>query len=232
MTAQTTIGGLDVLHGRMHLPLSGVWHAELDIDGDDVSLGPSELQVIGDDVPTVNFVCAIARATPVEGRSRLLVVGGRTGRLSNSPLGVAAPALHYDGSPTPVSAAELLTDICELAGERLAAVSKEELGSATAPSWLRGSGLAHRAMRRVLVHWQISGRLLPNGDLWAGAEAWPMTPHEPELVDPIDDGWSLFAAPRGSTILPGEVVADKQILAVVYCFGDALRAELRYREEA
>lgn len=231
MSAQVTLAGLDVLGGCLDLPLSGIWTAGLELGGDDLPTGPAELQIIGDGETTVNRRCAITRVARVEGRLCAFVVGGATGGLSVSPLGVSIPALHYDGDPTPVSAAELLGDICELAGEALDASTLAPLAAYTAPSWLREAGTAHRALARAIRHWGLNARVLSNGSLWAGVETWPALASKVVPVDPLDDGWAFYAAPSGGSLTPGVVYQDRQILRITYEFGEALRARLWYREE-
>ena len=230
MTAQITLGGLDVLDGSLELPLSGVWTAELELGGDALAIGPTELQVIGDGEPATTFRGAVARVALVEGRIRVLVVGGATGGLTASPLGVQVPALHYDGDPTPTSAAEVLSDLCELAGETLDPSALAALAGYTASSWLREAGAAHLALARAARCWGLSARFMPSGLLWSGAETWPESTAKLSPVDPLDDGWALYVAPAGGSMLPGVTYQDRQILRVTYGFGGALRARLWYRE--
>lgn len=231
MTAQVTLAGLDVLDGALELPLSGVWTADLELGGDALALGAAELQVIGDGEATTTFRGAVARVALIEGRIRALVVGGMTGGLSASPLGVDVAALHYDGDPTPVSAAEVLGDLCELAGEALDVATLAPLADFTAPSWLRMAGGAYVALARALKRWDLSARFLPAGGLWAGSDTWPVLASKVDPVDPLDDGWAFYVAPRGGSVQPGVTYQDRQILRVTYDFGEALRARLWYREE-
>lgn len=231
MTAQVTLGGLDVLSGGLNLPLSGVWTAELELGGDALSVGPTELQIIGDGEPVTTWRGAVARVALVEGRIHALVVGGASGGLSVSPLGVQVDALHYDGDPTPTSAAEVLGDLCELAGEALDPSALAPLASYTASSWLREAGAAHLALARASRRWVLSARFLPSGLLWAGAETWPESTAKLAPVDPLDDGWAFHVAPLGGSAQPGVTYQDRQIVRVTYDFGAALRARLWYREE-
>lgn len=229
MSADATLNGADILEGRLIFPLSGIWHGELWLSGDAPAQGPTELVVVGDGEPDVRFACAVASVASVEGRSYAFIVGG-SGGLSQSSLGVPLDALHYDGDPEPVTAAELLSDICELAREQLDPASKAALGAFTAPSWLREAGLAFYAMARVLRRWSLSARMLPSGALWAGQETWPAIDREPEKVDPIDDGYVLYTAPRGASCAPGLTILEKRILRAEYVLGAGLRALLWYRE--
>lgn len=231
MTAQVTLGGLDVLTGALDLPLSGVWTAALELGGDVLAIGPTELQIIGDGEPAVTWRGAVARVALVEGRMHALVVGGVSGGLSVSPLGVQVPALHYDGDPMPTSAAEVLGDLCDLASEKLDPSALASLATFTAPSWLRESGAAYLALVRASRRWALSARLMPSGLLWAGAETWPESTAKLALVDPLDDGWAFHVAPFGGSIQPGVTYQDRQILRVTYDFGASLRARLWYREE-
>ncbi len=231
MSAQVTLGGLDVLGGLLDLPLSGVWTAMVEVGGDALAVGPTELQVIGDGEPAVTYRGAVARVSLVEGRIWALVVGGMTGGLSVTPLGRVVPALHYDGDPTPVSAAEIIGDICELAGEALDSAAVAPLASFTAPSWLRESGLAFHALARSMRPWGLSARILPSGLLWAGVESWSEMKPTPSTVDPLDDSWAFHVAPSGGSLQPGTAFQERRILRVTYAFGEALRARLWYREE-
>lgn len=230
MTAQVTLGGLDVLAGALDLPLSGVWTAELELGGDALAVGPTELQIIGDNEPTTTWRGAVARVALVEGRIHALVVGGASGGLSVSPLGVQVAALHYDGDPTPTSAAEVLGDLCDLAGEALDPSTLASLATFTASSWLREAGTAHLALVRASRRWALSTRLVPSGLLWAGAETWPENTAKLSPVDPLDDGWAFYVAPAGGAMQPGFTYQDRQIVRVTFDFGEALRARLWYRE--
>jgi len=231
MTADATLGGQDILEGRLILPLSGVWHAEAWLSGDAPELGPSSLLILGDGEPEVSFACSIAVSRNVEGRAYVLAVAG-AGGLSSSALSVDVPAQHYDGDPTSVSAAELLTDLCDLAGERLDPTAKASLAAYTASSWFREAGSASLAATRVARRWGLSLRFLPSGLLWAGEETWPAPSVEPEPVDPLDDGWALSVAPRGASLMPGQMVQGQRILRVEYCLGEDFRAQLWYRDSA
>lgn len=232
MSAQITLAGLDVIGGRLTLPLSGVATGELELGGDALPLGLTELLVLGDGVDDVRFAVCVARIALLEGRILASIVAGRSGGLSRSPLAAEVPALHYDGDPTPVSAWEVLSDLCVLAGEELDPATEAPLSAFTAPSWLRESGFAHAALVRATRLWGLSARFLPSGELWAGVETWPLLDPEPTPVDPLDDGWTLYVAPPGATILPGVTYGEKQILRVEYSFADALRARLYYREDS
>lgn len=230
MSAQVTLGGLDVLDGSLDLPLSGVWTAELELGGDALETGPTELQVIGDGEAATTWRGCVARVALIEGRIRALVVGGVTGALSVSPLAVDVAALHYDGDPTPASAAEVIGDICELAGEALDPAALASLATFTASSWLREAGRSHLALARTSRRWALSARFMPSGLLWAGVETWPELTAKATPVDPLDDGWAFYVAPAGGSIQPGVTYQDRQILRVTYDLGAALRARLWYRE--
>lgn len=231
MTAQVTLADLPVLAGRLVLPLSGSSVGFIELDGDALAIGPTDLTIEGDGEPAVTFAVCVARVALVEGRIHALIVGGRSGGLSRSPLAVDVAAVHYDGDPTPASAWEVLSDLAALASEALDASQAAALQTFGAASWLREAGPSHRAFARALGFWGLSARFLPNGEIWAGVDAWPQAASEPLPVDRIDDGWCLHVAPNSASTQPGVVVKDKRILRVEYLFGDALRALLHYRED-
>jgi hypothetical protein len=228
VSGRVTLGGLDVLCGRIRLPLSGIWTGILELDADEAPSGVQELLVLGDGEPDVRLKCVTARRAAVDGRARCLLVGGRTGALSAEPeLASVIPGQHYDGDPSKVTAYELIARICELAGEQLASSVKATLSALTVDSWHRETSRAGVALSRVLAAFGLSARVLPEGSLWAGVDTWP-TVAEPEFVDPGDDGRVLYVAPRGARLAPGAMIAGRYVSTVEYLFGDALRARLHY----
>lgn len=233
MTSLATLAGREVIEGRLWLPLSGVWTAELELDADEAPSGQVELVIAGDGADSASYLGVVARSSAPAGRALVTVVGGRTGGLSAEPaLAIDVEGQHYDGEPDPVTAALLLGDICAAAGETLDPASVALLGAFQASSWQRQAEPARVAVGRVLGFWALSARILPGADLWAGIETWPAAAEDPEEVDPIDDGRVLFVAPRSALIQPGQVVGDRRIRRVEYLIADALRARLHYAEDA
>jgi hypothetical protein len=232
MTAQSTLGGLDVLGGVFTQPLSGISTGTLELSGDALAIGPTSLSIAGDGVPATLFAVCVSNVALVEGRILASIVGGRTGGLSRSSLGVDVAALHYDGDPTPVTAWELLSDLVSLAGESLDSAPRAALEALSVASWLRPSGAASRALAGITGQWGLSARFSPIGDLWVGVDTWLQSIETPVSVDPIDDGWALHMAPRGGGFAPGTMLGDKRIRRVDLIFGEALRALLHYREAA
>lgn len=231
MSAQTQLAGLDVISGWYYMTLSGAAVGQVTMGGDALALGPTELTIAGDGEPDSAFRVCVARVASIEGRLVASIVAGRSGGLSASPLAVDVPALHYDGSPTPATAWEVLSDVAMLAGEIIDPALEGALQAYGATSWLRESGPARHAFARAAAHWGLSWRFLPSGDLWVGAETWPLIATEPQIVDPIDTTWALHVAPRGGSVLPGLTIQGRRALRVELRFGDALRASVYYRDD-
>lgn len=155
-----TLNGAPVLRGRIDVPRAGVWHAELELDSDAAPDGAAT--IAGARVRLLGTV-ASAGIDPATGRVTARVVGGRAG------FATALAARQYRGAPLRIVVGDALRD----AGEALAPSSDADVLATVRAQWIRAGVAASEALAQALDGTGATWRVLADGAVWVGREAWP-----------------------------------------------------------
>jgi hypothetical protein len=167
-----TLNGRPILTGRITLPRSGVWVANLTLDGPDAASSGQVAVQVG---KQLTLSGTIVRSGTFAGKATMLVVGGK-GKL-RTPL----PGKDHLGAPLSV----VLGDLCTEAGETLSPTCDADvLALVATPSWVRAGGPAADALGRVLADAgsDIVWRVRPDGSVWVGRETWPASKGMADVV--------------------------------------------------
>ncbi|MGL4442657.1 MAG: hypothetical protein ACRCU1_03460 [Alsobacter sp.] len=200
-----TINGLSILRGRVTLRLVGAWDAELYISGTDTAqvTGPVVLELGG--VPMVGFATA---GKDDGGRVTVRVVGGAGGlSAAVGPQGYRKPTRR-----------EVLSSALAIGGETLSFLSDGTVDGLL-DHWSRRAGTVAEAVRLVAEHAGAHWRVLLDGTVWVGTEAWlPVEPeHTVEDQSPTNDRVTVTV--ESASILPGTTFLGLQVSAVRYELG-------------
>lgn len=178
MSEITINGSAAILRATVHLPLSGVWSADLEVDTDEDITGACTLEV---------DAAAWLSGTIVEGAVshglwRGRIVGGAAGLR-----GTLSPKAYRDAT-----LADVLGDALSESGEALSGTSSAL--AVAARLWHRTEGAAARTVAAVAAAAGYGWRVLADGSVWLGAESWPdATAADVTLVDrdPSQRRWVL-----------------------------------------
>ena len=204
MSELTLNGGAAILRAVVLLPLAGVWSCDLDVDTDDELAGAVTIEVDG----AVAFRGTVIEGAVTHGLWRGRVVGGAAG------LRRALPALAY----LDATRADVVRDALAEAGETLSSTSGS-LAAAVA-RFHRAEGAAARAIDATAAALGYGWRVLADGTVWLGAEAWPDAPEADVTLldsDPRERRYSLGGDVLG--IRPGTLlqVQDEASATFVRC---------------
>jgi hypothetical protein len=209
---QRTVAG-----GKLSLPRSGVWVANLIADCDIIPTGAGIVTLSGVDMPA-----HVQRAELVKGMLHVRVVGGAGG------LGKPAKAKHYRNPVVKHVLGDLLAD----AGERLSSSSTSaslgtSLGFWTSLRLPIGSLLSALA---EVVGGGCTWRVLYDGSVWFGIETWPACPSEARVMDV--DAWNAcqLVGTDALGIWPGTTLGGRRIDLVVHDFSDPPRSRVWFAE--
>jgi hypothetical protein len=234
-----TVGDLAVL-GDSYLRLTsrGAWAATCvaatkkpPVVGEPALLTITGEAAAGQTPPSQSFVGVVRRFHVHPGRDELVVslIGGAGGLAT-----ILGPADQIAGT-TSLPAGLALRSITDAAGERLAAGVEQAFDTFNMPRWTRlGGTTAHDALDQLtgdiatVTGLEVGWRILPDGTLWAGVEAWAPGGAADFIDDDGDDG-TLIYAPNGAPLLPGFTIDTFHVVEVLYLLNPPqLRARVRH----
>jgi len=198
------VNGLPVLKAAVTLPLVGPWAADLVIDSAQPPSGAVTLTLGWD--ASINLVGTIYRGGQTRGAATARVVGGAGG------LGTVLPAKGYHGVTLQLPLSEALT----AGGERLSEKSDRLVLSTYLPAWSRLSapvGVAVAAMMHVVP--DASWRVVPDGSVWVGNEAWLPSKLAKFTVTKDDPHHArLEIAAEVPAVYPGDTLSGRKVSCV------------------
>lgn len=213
--ALVTANGRPVFAGStISMPLSGAWVGDLVVDGADSMAGACEIVITGG----LTFKGTAFRAGAWLDKQRVRVSPGAGG------LGKTARAQHYRS--TTIKA--VLSDLLRAAGEKLSPTADAAILGKSLAAYTQMAAPVGRAISALLGDprtTRASWRMLPNGTLWVGLEAWA----DSKLVDP-EDYQDLAEAPDLGSMefgiespgpAPGQLLGGRKIGLVEYAITDA-----------
>lgn len=157
MSELTINGFAAILRATVHLPLSGVWSADIEVDTDEDITGRVTLESDG----AAWLSGTVTEGGVTHGLWRGRIVGGAGGlRSTLDPRAYQSATL-----------ADVLADALRESGEALSASS----GALTnvCRLWHRVEGAAARTVAAVAAAAGYGWRVLADGSVWLGAESWP-----------------------------------------------------------
>ncbi len=221
------------------LPRRGMVPAHIELSADAAPLvGEAATITLASEVGAAQtFTGTIRRARAWAGRSRVVFVLG-AGRLRDT-----LPSRDHVGGALPVTALLVAQGIATASGETLSPLSEDLLASLTLPRWVRAGadaagegGTAIEALdtlcsRLALVSGQpeMTWRILPDGALWIGVDAFAEGGDTGNVFDDDPDDGAIICAPPAATLRPGTTINGRPAERVTYRIeGGALRAEVLY----
>lgn len=210
------VNGLSVLSGVVSLPAGGAWWADLVVD-DETAL-PTTARAVTLDLGGQTLVGTVipGRQGAYAGTGRVRLTGGAGG------MDAVLPARKYRGVPTRIPVLDVLTE----AGELLSATSDALLLAAVLTSWTRARAAARASLHELLKASGAAWRVLPDGSIWFGVNAWPVATFEGDILEERFGGSWRRLSPDTGQLLPGTTLQGQRLGAVVYRFGQGeTRAE-------
>lgn len=205
--------GRPVIEGRITLPLSGAWVATLTVDSETAIASPVAIAADGG----LSLAGSVFRGSAWQGKALVKVVGGRGG------LSTSLDPKSYVNAPATVPLDDVLTE----SGEALSTTADKAAFAINLPRWVRTKGTAAEALDRLTAAVSRSWRVLPDGTLWIGVEAWPAS----ALVDYVledhpAEGRATLSVDRPIAI-PGTALDGRRIVYVEHAFnGGSVRTEV------
>lgn len=203
MTALATLNNFDVIEATIQEPRTGVWHADLEIDGEEDITGAVTL-TFAEGEASVSFVGTVFISEPFQGRTAMRIVGGAGGLPQQ-----LAPK-YYVGA----SIRTTLDDILTATGETLDAASDTAALAGFLPRWSRLGGQAANALQAILDKRGLSFRLTRAGEVLIATDTFPglVTDTDEVVLDRIPEENRLLVAPEAvPRVLPGVTFDGVQV---------------------
>lgn len=180
--ATVQCGGVDVLHGEIHLPLKGSWWADLKLDTATPPTAGSSTTIAA--INGINITGTIGKAGVFIGTSVVRVYGGAGG------LGNTVPAAAYQNA--------LLRDplgyVLKSCGETASNTIAPSVSNLLLTTWTITAKKGARCLDELCwaVGQGVNWRNLADGTVWLGTETWPSQslPTDSEVV------WQYAVGPR------------------------------------
>jgi hypothetical protein len=213
-----TIAGIPIRSGRLTFRLQGAWDGELAVQTEDASAVTGAVDVVigSTTLKGTSSIAAADRGDAVTVR----VTGGKGG------LSAAVTPQGYN-QPT---RRQVLQDALAAGGEGLAGSADGAVLDAQLPAWVRLAGTVGDAVWSLVELAGATWRVLPDGAIWVGTDAWTVVPEDGidvEREDPTNQ--ALEVALEDLLVLPGSTFAGQKISGATYKLDDSsLRARLEY----
>jgi hypothetical protein len=198
------LNSLPVLEAVVHLPLSGAWHGDFIVDAKAVngvvgavaaSLADGALALLG----------TTLRAEMYRGRACARVVGGAHG------LGKLLTPKSYRSVPVRT----VLQDILTGAGEKLSPTADGATLGTVLSAWTRTGASAGQALNVLVETLACTWRILPNGTVWLGTDAWPRARlGDYQVVERRAHEGVVVLGLTAPTLLPGTLFEGKRVVRV------------------
>jgi hypothetical protein len=208
--AFATLNGAPVFHATICIPRVGAWTADLAIDKHEAIAGPCMLAIDGG----LTLMGTADRTGVWLDTARLSVVAGGNG------LGKLAKPRHYRRTTLRV----VLQDLLSAAGERLSPTADAGTLALSFGAWTTIAQPIGRMIAALLEDTRLppatAWRMLPDGTLWVGAEAWPdsglvdLTDYQ-DLAEVPEDG-TLELGVEAPRLLPGTLLGGRRVSYVVH----------------
>ncbi len=217
VSLSTHEGPLEVENISHRLRVHGNWSATMDISK---AAPPPAVGSIG----TLNITRSSGVVDSFTGSIRRAQVTPGTQNLSATLVGGSGhlldliPERHHTFGSSTVPAGVVLADIAQAAGERLAPGVEAELDALTFQRYTRVKGPAWAALDVLafVLGPEVGWRILADGSLWMGVEAWP-------AIDAMAYYWrgdprdgAVLYVPDGAPYRPGTMIDGARIVECCY----------------
>ena len=211
----------DVARGTITLPRVGVWHADLTVNADGPATGSVVATLDGVDMPA-----HIQKAEMAAGMLKLRIVGGAGG------MGKDASPKHYKGGTVRHVVGDLTRDV----GEVLSSSSSASILDLPLRAWTLlavPTGALMQALADTVAELTgspVAWRVLYDGKVWFGVEAWPMCPADVQVLDVDAANSSQLLGTDALGIWPGTTIDGRRIDSVVHEVGAQNRSTVFWAE--
>jgi hypothetical protein len=214
MPTALNVNGLPVLEGDITMPRVGAWTATLSVDST-VALSGVVAVTSGDGA--LSLVGRVVRGDVFADRVTVMLVAG-TGDLK-TPLA----ARGYQSIPARIVVSAILAE----AGF---ALSPTSTGIDTIlPHWTQLADTAERCLGALLEKLELTWRVLADGTVWCGTDAYPAASDDLAVVLDRDDahGFAVLGVdmPR---LMPATTYDGKRVELVVHTVRDGIRTKLYF----
>lgn len=199
MGAIVTLEGVPVTQAVVSIPRVGVWHAQLALAQLEAIQATQATLRFG---PKLSLTGAVRRNGSADGAGLLMLLGG------SGNLGRLAVPKAYSQAPMRIP----LSDLLQVAGQDLSTDSHQELLATHLTNWVVGEVPVAIALAELFREVGASWRVLPDGTLWVGTEAWPESPAFDFVATserPLDDAVQLHSTEPA--ILPGQTFRGRRV---------------------
>lgn len=194
--------GVDVLAGRLHMPLRGVWWCELKLDTVNPPTGQNQLTSAGG----MTLTGTVIKSGVFLGQSRVRVVGGAGGMTKT-----LAPTAYQNALVR-----DPLNAILGAGGEVASSAIVQSMLSLPLSYWTITSESAAHALDNLVgavgrqLNQSLNWRVNADGSIWLGAETWPQQslPADADVlfVYPLGPRFEIGAA--YPNLIPGVFLTD------------------------
>jgi hypothetical protein len=209
-----SVDGRAILRAAIHCPRVGVWHADVELEGEegDELDGAVELEF-----DAITWSGTVRRGGLDNGRLLLLVVGGAGG------LELELEPKYYVDAASSLP----LDDIMRECGETLSSTASSAARSTQLAKWTRRRERGGVALHDLAAVLGLDWRVLPDGSVWLGTEAWTAA----ELVhDVLEDDPARAYRRLGvdaPTLTPGSTLDGRRVSYVLHTIEPrAVRSEV------
>lgn len=202
MAALATLNGQPVVAGRVCLPRTGAWHADVIVDSSEAYSGRVTIELDG-----AVLSGTVRRGGVKDDTGAYRIVGGAGGMLRN-----ARPQAYNN-----VQARLVANDLLSGVGETLSPLSDASLLSSFFQSWVTLEAPTSGALSALVTAIGATWRVLADGNVWVGTETWPTSTVPASVAFGRDPRLNtLELATDGALVLPGTVFDGKRIEYVEY----------------
>lgn len=177
-----TVNGIEVIDGRITMPVRGVWTMNARVKSDQVLSG-----VVSIVAPDMKLTGKIVRSGVYRGTTSLFAVAGANG------LGQEIKPTGFYQSPVSV----VLADIARLTGEKFSTTSDPNYTTLTVKQWNRRSDVAGVLLSNLVDYLSsltdadaVNWRILDDGTIWIGVDKWTASTFQgQEISAPTDPAY-------------------------------------------
>lgn len=197
-----TVGGADVIQGRIHMHLRGAWWGDFKLEGGNAPTGSVQV-VAANGLTLTGFVRSSGSFL---NQSHVKVIGGAGGLIK------AVPPKSFQNAQL----RDPLSVVMSASGETLSSTIASSVLSASLPAWSIFQAHAGQVLEElcfaaasalgVPVNW----RVLADGTIWIGTETFPPAtlPDPDDVVDQFPAGGRFVLAVVTPSLLPGVFLTD------------------------
>lgn len=190
--------------GTVSIPRIGAWHADLSMDTDDASQFAGMLSlVIGDGASTITLVGTPKRIGAYTGTVSMRLVAGA------AKLATPAKAKYYSLPTLKIPLTDLISD----AGETLSSSADAAVLGTQLLAWANTPRPTAFNITSLLASGSVgtSWRMLADGTVWVGPEAWPDASLDYVLLNSWPEENKIEISSEAPVLMPGTVLDGLKI---------------------